>query len=99
MKELGHGVLTYTLLAGLRAVDGGPLGLEVRPVPPEVLASCGTAPDGALVLRPDGVVGARWQHPPTAADLRAAAEAVLRPGPVLRPGRWPVAGAASPRRP
>jgi len=32
IEDLGHGVLTYALLAGLRAVDGGPLeGRGVRP--------------------------------------------------------------------
>ena len=35
-KELGHGVLSYALLAGLKAVDGGPLeGRYVQPSNPE----------------------------------------------------------------
>jgi len=35
-KQLGHGVLTYALLAGLKAVDAGPLdGQFVRPSNPE----------------------------------------------------------------
>jgi hypothetical protein len=35
-KELGHGVLSYALLAGLKAVDRGPLvGRYVRPANPE----------------------------------------------------------------
>jgi WD40 repeat protein len=35
-KQLGHGVLSYALLAGLKAVDGGPLdGQFVRPSNPE----------------------------------------------------------------
>ncbi len=38
-KELGHGVLTYALLAGLRAVDGGPLtDQSVRPEGGEAVA-------------------------------------------------------------
>jgi WD40 repeat protein len=36
VKELGHGVLTYALLAGLRAVDKGPLAEEgIKPSNPE----------------------------------------------------------------
>ena len=32
VEELGHGILTYALLAGLRAVDGGPLADQpIRP--------------------------------------------------------------------
>jgi uncharacterized caspase-like protein len=31
-KELGHSILTYTLLAGLRAVDGGPLSGQAIPL-------------------------------------------------------------------
>ncbi len=35
-KQLGHGVLSYALLAGLKAVDGGPLdGQSIRPSNPE----------------------------------------------------------------
>ena len=35
-KQLGHGVLSYALLAGLKAVEGGPLeGQSVRPSNPE----------------------------------------------------------------
>ena len=35
-KELGHGVLSYALLAGLKAVEGGPLdGMYIRPSNPE----------------------------------------------------------------
>ena len=35
-KDLGHGVLSYTLLAGLKAVEGGPLeGRHVQPSNPE----------------------------------------------------------------
>jgi uncharacterized caspase-like protein len=40
VKELGHGVLTYALLAGLRATDGGPLeGQSVRPDSADQVAS------------------------------------------------------------
>jgi hypothetical protein len=36
LEELGHGVLTYTLLAGLKAVDGGPLAKDaIRPGSPD----------------------------------------------------------------
>lgn len=39
IPELGHGVLTYSLLAGLRAVDAGPLvDKSVRPDNPEQVA-------------------------------------------------------------
>ena len=35
-KQLGHGVLSYALLAGLKAVNGGPLdGQSIRPTNPE----------------------------------------------------------------
>jgi hypothetical protein len=37
-KELGHGLLSYALLAGLNAVDGGPLqGIHVQPRGPEAV--------------------------------------------------------------
>jgi len=35
-KQLGHGVLSYALLAGLKAIETGPLeGQYVRPVSPD----------------------------------------------------------------
>lgn len=39
IEELGHGVLTYALLAGLKAVRSGPLeGLSVQPASPDGMA-------------------------------------------------------------
>jgi uncharacterized caspase-like protein len=38
-KALGHGVLSYALLAGLNAVEGGPLEAQhVRPIDPQGVA-------------------------------------------------------------
>jgi WD40 repeat protein len=39
VQELGHGVLTYALLAGLKGVEGGPLeGQSIKPSNPERIA-------------------------------------------------------------
>ncbi|MFF4038082.1 FAD-dependent monooxygenase [Streptomyces sp. NPDC001816] len=47
--------------------------LRIEPLPKEHADLCGINPQGALLIRPDGHIGARWQdHPSTDGTLRHA---------------------------
>ncbi|WP_232662734.1 FAD-dependent monooxygenase [Pseudonocardia sp. TRM90224] len=46
-----------------RPVDGVPL--HVEPLPDELAEACGISRHGAVLVRPDGHVGARWRDRPT----------------------------------
>ncbi|MEU9607203.1 FAD-dependent monooxygenase [Streptomyces sp. NPDC048057] len=54
-----------------------PWPLRVEPLPAELEAPCGIGPHGALLVRPDGHVGARWRDRPLdGAALRGALAAI-----------------------
>ncbi|GHJ37029.1 hypothetical protein [Streptomyces sp. TS71-3] len=55
--------------------------VHVEPLPEEHLDLCGLGPHGALLVRPDGHIAARWPDgPPDDRVLRQALSAVNRPG-------------------
>ncbi|MFI1368698.1 FAD-dependent monooxygenase [Streptomyces griseochromogenes] len=57
-----------------------PWPLRVEPLPAEHTGLCGLGPRGALLIRPDGHIGARWpEHPPSEAALHDALSAVTCP--------------------
>ncbi|MCF3102063.1 FAD-dependent monooxygenase [Streptomyces roseoverticillatus] len=54
-----------------------PWPLRIEPLPHEHLDACGLGPHGALLIRPDGHVGARWRdRPPGDSALRHALAAL-----------------------
>ncbi|MFI1829808.1 FAD-dependent monooxygenase [Streptomyces sp. NPDC020412] len=54
-----------------------PWPLRIEPLPAELVEPCGTGPRGALLVRPDGHVGARWRDRPLdGAELRSALAAL-----------------------
>ncbi|MFE7131077.1 FAD-dependent monooxygenase [Streptomyces sp. NPDC057638] len=65
--------------------SASPWPLRVERLPGEYGDACGLGPDGALLLRPDGHIGARWRdHPPGVPPLHGALTALT--------------GSAAPRR-
>lgn len=59
---------------------GGPWPLRVEALPGQYADVCGLGPGGALLVRPDGHVAARWPAgPPTGTTLREALAAVTGP--------------------
>lgn len=61
-----------------------PWPLRIEPLPGEHAGSCDLGPDGALLVRPDGHVGARWcSRPPgdSTAVLHQALSTITRSGP------------------
>ncbi|MBZ4319512.1 FAD-dependent monooxygenase [Streptomyces huiliensis] len=55
--------------------------LRVEPLPPEHAGPCGLGPHGALLVRPDGYVGARWTGRPADDDVLRRALAALTGAP------------------
>ncbi|MEU1816960.1 FAD-dependent monooxygenase [Streptomyces roseifaciens] len=68
-----------------------PWPLRIEPLPGEHIGPCDLGPDGALLLRPDGHVGARWRNRPpsdSTATLHHALATITRSGQGRpRPGR------------
>ncbi|MFF4158832.1 FAD-dependent monooxygenase [Streptomyces sp. NPDC001678] len=61
---------------------GAPWPLRVEPLPDEHTDACGLGPHGALLVRPDGHIAARWHdRPPGDSALRRALAAVTGSAP------------------
>ncbi|MFD9499884.1 hypothetical protein [Streptomyces sp. NPDC060035] len=59
-----------------------PGALHIEPLPDEHADRCGLSPHGALLIRPDGHIGARWRdRPPSDATLHHALTAITRSTP------------------
>ncbi|WP_262418347.1 FAD-dependent monooxygenase [Streptomyces sp. SP2-10] len=60
---------------------GAPWPLRVEPLPAEHAGPWGLGPRGALLVRPDGHIGARWpEHPASGTALRRALAAITGSG-------------------
>jgi hypothetical protein len=61
--------------------DTAPWPLHTEPLPHEHIDTCGLSPHGALLVRPDGHIGARWRtHPPDDLTLRQALDTLTKAG-------------------
>ncbi|MFJ3923125.1 FAD-dependent monooxygenase [Streptomyces sp. NPDC090022] len=77
------------------AADGAPWPLRIEALPAQWAGRAGLGPGGALLVRPDGHIGARWPaYPPGDAPLHAALTALtsrtaVTAGPAVRPPESP----------